>query len=101
MKAVQVQYTVQPEYVEKNKDNIQKVMEALKANPIAGMLYSSYILDDEQTFVHINIAKDSETMSKLNDLPEFKEFRMGLKASNPVSPPKPTNLNSVGAGFEL
>jgi len=102
MKAVKVQYTVQPEFVEENKKNIQKVMSALNANPIVGMQYSSYT-DDENptTFIHINMAKDGDTMSKLNDIKEFTEFRMALKASQPVSPPKQTTLNIVGAGFTI
>jgi len=82
MKAVKVQYTVNPEYVETNKRNIQKVMDALLRNPIAGMQYSSYTdKDHPNTFIHINMAKDDETMSKL--------------------PPKQTTLDLVAAGFNL
>ena len=73
-----------------------------KKNPIEGMLYSTYTLEDDgQTFVHINICKDGETLSKLNDVEEFQAFRMGLKASNPISPPKQSKLNFVGAGFDI
>jgi len=102
MKAVKVQYTVKAEYVEENKKNIQKVMDMLKTNPIDGMLYSSYTdSENPNTFIHINIAKDEETLSKLSDIKEFTEFRMALKASEPISPPKQTNLELVAAGFEL
>lgn len=101
MKAVKVQYTVKPEYVEQNKANIQKVMEALKANPIDGMHYASFTLDDGQTFVHLNLAKDGETMSKLQEVQEFNEFRKALKASGPISPPKQEPLNLVAAGFDI
>lgn len=101
MKAVKVQYTVKPEYIEQNKANIQRVMEYLRSNPIDGMQYSSFTLDDGQTFVHINMAKDEETMNKLQQVEPFNEFRMALKESGPVSPPKSENLNLVDAGFEL
>ncbi len=102
MEAVKVQYTIKPEYLEQNKSNIRNVMNALKANPIDGMLYSSYTLaDDPNTFVHINICKDGETLSKINDLEAFQTFRSGLKASGPVSPPKASKLNLVGSAFEL
>ncbi|MEP4091565.1 hypothetical protein [Reichenbachiella sp.] len=102
MKAVKVQYTVKPEYVEENKENIRKVMDALKSNPIDGMQYSSYTDEDNPgTFIHINMAKDGDTMAKLTDVPEFTTFRMALKASEPVAPPKSTNLSLVGAAFEL
>ena len=101
MKAVKVQYTVRPEYVEQNKANIQKVMEFLKQNPITNMQYASFTLADDQTFVHINMAPDQATMDKLQDVEAFKEFRMALKASEPLSPPKSEDLNLVAAGFEL
>lgn len=101
MKAVKVQYTVKPEFVEQNKANIRRVMEAIRSQPVPGMHYASFTLDDGQTFVHINMAKDGDTMSKLNDFPEFGEFRKALKESGPLSPPKADDLTLVGAGFEL
>ena len=101
MKAVKVQYTVKPEYVEQNKVNIRKVMETLRANPIEGMQYASFTLDDGQTFVHINMANDQETLDKLQEVEVFNEFRIALKASGPLSPPNSENLNLVDAGFEL
>lgn len=101
MKAVKVEYTVKPEFVEQNKANIQKVMNAIKANPIEGMQYSSFMLDDGQSFVHINMAKDDASMSKLNEVEEFTAFRMALKASEPINPPKSFSLNLVASGFEI
>jgi len=102
MKAVKVQYTVKPEYVEENKQNIQKVMNALKANPIEGMQYSSYTdKENPNTFIHINMASDDETMAKLQQVQEFNDFRTALKASEPLSPPEHTDLDLVGAGFNL
>ncbi len=101
MKAVKVQYTVKPAYVETNKANIQKVMDKLRENPIKGMQYASFLLDDGQTFVHINMADDQETLDKLQEVTEFNAFRRALKASEPVTPPKSENLNLVAAGFEI
>jgi len=101
MKAVRVQYTVKREYVEQNKKNIKAVMDALKANPIDGMYYSSYQLADGVSFMHVNFAKDDSTMSKLNDVQAFNDFRMALKASGPVSPPNGEDITLVGAGWKL
>ncbi len=101
MKAVRVKYTVKPEYVETNKANIRKVMDALKSNPIAGMQYASFTLDDGNTFIHINMAEDQATLDKLQGVEAFNEFRTQLKASSPISPPQSENLNLVAAGFEL
>ncbi|MEK6155292.1 hypothetical protein WIW50_18630 [Flavobacteriaceae bacterium 3-367] len=102
MKAVKLQYTVRPEYVEENKRNIQKVMDALLAHPINGMQYSSYTDNDNpNTFIHINMAKDAETMSELNNIKAFQEFRTALRESQPLSAPLATQLNLVAAGFKL
>ncbi len=101
MKAIRVQYTVKSEYIEQNKKNIQAVMQSLKENPIEGMYYSTYQLSDDNSFMHLNVAADDETMAKLNDVPAFNEFRKQLKASGPLSPPKAENLTFVGAGWEL
>lgn len=101
MKAVKVLYTVKPEFVEINKANIKKVMDVIKANPIKAMQYASFILDDGQTFVHINMAQDQETLNKLSEIEAFKSFQAALKASKPISPPKAENLNLVAAGFKL
>lgn len=102
MKAVKVEYTVNPEYREQNIKNIKKVMDVLLANPVEGMQYSSYTDgENPNTFIHINMAKDDETMSKLGEIKEFNDFRMALKASGPVSPPKQTKLDLAGAGFKL
>lgn len=102
MKAVKVQYTVKPEYVEENKRNIQKVMDALRTRPISGMRYASFTdADQSNTFIHINMAVDGETMALLNDVPAFLEFRKALKASGPLVPPKQTKLDLVGAGFDF
>jgi quinol monooxygenase YgiN len=102
MKAVKVQYTVKPEFIEQNKRNIEKVMAKLRENPIDGMLYSSFTDEtDPSTFIHINIARDASAFSKLNELGEFNAFRVALKESGPVSPPKQSNLNPVDAGFIL
>ncbi len=101
MKTVRVQYTVQQAFVEQNKKNIQAVMDVLKENPIEGMYYSSYQLADGNSFMHVNMAKDDETMSKLNEVETFTRFRMQLKASNPTNPPKAEVLSLVGTSWEI
>lgn len=100
MKAVRVQYTVKTEYVKQNKANIQLVMDDLHQNPIEGMNYSSYYLG-EGAFMHVNISKDSETMSKLNERKSFIEFRMALKNSQPTALPKSEDLELVGSNNNL
>ncbi len=101
MKSVKVTYQVKLEFVEQNKKNIQTVMNYLKDNPIKGMYYSSYQLDDEGAFMHINFAHDEVTMNKLNDVKAFVDFRMQLKASKPIEAPKSQEIELVGAGWNI
>lgn len=101
MKAVRVQYTVQPHYVEQNKKNIKAVMAALKAKPIEGMYYATYQMPDGTSFMHLNMAKDEATMARLNEVEAFQNFRAQLKASKPASPPRAEDISLVGANWEV
>jgi len=101
MRAVKVEYTVRPEFAGQNAANIRRVMDALRASPIDGMRYMAFTAEDGHSFVHINVATDDETLIKVAELPEFKEFQAALKASDPLSPPSPTKLDLVGAGFDF
>ena len=101
MKIVRVQYTVKPEFVAQNRANIEAVMSDLKRNPIEGMRYSCFLLPDGGSFMHLNIARDQTAIDELTGREPFKEFQKQLKASGPVSPPKPEDLTLVGAGIEM
>ena len=101
MKAVRVQYTVQPEFVEQNKKNIEAVMQALKDHPIEGMYYSTYQLPEGNSFMHVNVAQSAEILSQLNQVEAFNQFRMALKQSGPISPPNAEDLSFVGASWEI
>jgi hypothetical protein len=97
MKSVRVQYTVKKEYVETNKKNIRAVMNHLKNSPTEGMWYRAFLLEDGQSFMHINICTTEEIMNKLNEVDLFMKFRNELKASGPVSPPKSENIMMISS----
>jgi len=101
MKSVRVQYTVQPSYADTNKANIRKVMDALTANPIDGLIYFACTLDDGETFVHTVIAPDDAAQKQLSGIAELKAFQAALKESGPVSPPSPQNMNFISANFDV
>jgi hypothetical protein len=94
MKAIKVEYQVKESYVEQNKGNIKKVMDAMKSQNINSMVYSSYYLGDGR-FMHLNIT-NTENFGELNELQEFKDFQNALKASEPIEKPKATDLELVG-----
>ncbi len=101
MRAIKVEYTTKPEYVNTNKANIQKVMEELRAMGNVGVLYSTCVKEDGCSFVHFAISKDEEAAKIIPSLPAFKAFTSQLQAGGLVSPPQTTHLDLVGKSFDL
>ena len=101
MEAIKVQYTVRPEFVEENKANIQRVMDRLRAEPIEGIRYASFTLDDGNTFVHLNFFNNLPVLAEFQEMKELKAFLRGLKESEPLVPPKAERMDLVGAGFDF
>ncbi len=101
MEAVKVQYTVREDYVETNKRNIEQVMTDLRVMNNPGIKYSSFILDDGKTFVHLAMYPDKETASILSELESFKKFRAELKDSQPEAPPSAENMQLVASAWAI
>ena len=101
MNAVKVDYKVRPEFVEQNKTNIRRVMEALRSNPIEGLKCVAFIRDNDQAFVHLNIAKDETALAQFTEMAEYKTFQKALMDSAPLSPPSSEELDLLDAGFEI
>ena len=101
MKISRVQYTLQQSFVAQNKQNISKVMEELRSLNNPGIRYSSCVLDDGKTFMHLVICQDEEAFKVIGSLESFKHFQEELKASNPEVPPKPENLTLVGSSYDF
>ena len=101
MKAVKVEYTVNPEYVNTNKANIMKVMNELRALGDVGVLYSAYIKEDGCSFVHFSIHRDSEEPNIITSLAAFKAFSTQLKNEGLVTPAQAIKLEMVAKSFNL
>jgi len=100
MRAIKVEYTVKPEYVNTNKANIKKVMEELRSMGDIGILYSTYIKEDGVSFVHFSIHKNEENI--IPSLPAFKVFATQLKAEGLVGEqPKSLKLEMVAKSFDF
>lgn len=100
MKAVKVEYTVKPEYVETNKANIKKVMYELRALEDTGTLYSTYIKEDGISFVHFSIHSGEENI--IPTLASFEVLSTQLKAEGLAGEaPKALNLTMVAKSFDL
>ncbi len=101
MNAVKVTYTVKESYVETNKKNIANVMTALRALKNPDIKYSTFVLDDGQTFVHLVFRANETANEVLGQLPEFQTFQQQLRASEPISPPKPEDMELVASGWDF
>ena len=101
MIALRVRYTVKPTYVEHNKENIQQVMNDLKALGNPNTKYMSFLEEDGKTFMHFAMYPDQETADLLNTLSSFAKFRKELKESEPEIAPQLENLSMVGAGYNV
>jgi len=99
MKIVKVEYQVKSDFIETNKENIRKVMEAMKAKNSDTTNYASYNYG-EGNFMHFTVTS-SDNFSELTDLEAFKSFQKALKESEPIVPPKLYNLELVGSSNEV
>ena len=75
MISVIVSYTVNPEFVEQNKQHIQQFLKDLKALDTSGFEYNVYTKEDDLTFVHHSIYKDEKIQTEVLNVPSFKEFQ--------------------------
>jgi len=100
MKIIKVQYTVKPEYVEENKKKIKAVMGELKALNNPYVKYSSSILEDGKSFMHMVIYNGEEASHLPSSLDSFKDFQAGLKENLEV-PPKAETSEVVDSSYDL
>jgi hypothetical protein len=76
MRRVIVRYRVRPERVAENEALVRAVYaELAQARPL-GMRYSTQLLDDGCSFVHLHESDGSST--RLTELPAFEEFQREL-----------------------
>jgi hypothetical protein len=101
MKIVKVTYTVKPEYVEQNRQNIGNVMEELKKLNHAGINYHCCLQSDGKSFIHTAFFRSDEDEKLLLNLPVFKYFQEQLKANGPEIPPKQEFLILVGSSKDI
>ncbi|MEO6548641.1 MAG: hypothetical protein ABIN94_11600 [Ferruginibacter sp.] len=101
MKATKVEYTVKSEFAKQNSENISRVMSDLKQLNNADLKYSSFILDDEKSFVHFVMSNTEEAGKMLSNLDSFKKFQTDLKASSPEVLPIVKHIALVDSSYEI
>ena len=100
MKAIRVQYTVKDDFVETNHANVRAVMEELRGKGNVGVKYTTFVLGDGRTFVHVAIHRDEAAADIIPSLPAFHTFRTALK-DNVEVPPSSEEWTVVGTSYDV
>ena len=89
MITVKVTYTVKPEFVAHNKENINVFMADFRAMNNNDFRYNVYLGNDGVTFIHMSHYKNEDIQKQLLNTPSFQEFQRqrdesGLNGSHQV-----------------
>lgn len=76
MAATVVRYRVKPDQVQANVELVQAVYEELDAADPPGFRYSTFLLDDGVSFVHVAVLEGES--NPLPDLAAFRRFQAGI-----------------------
>lgn len=101
MKIVRVQYTTSPEYAATNQENIRQLVKELKALDHPGIKYSTHLLPDGKTFMHLDHFENEDAHLVLQSLKSFKKFASELMASKLEVEPKLELLSLVASTEDL
>lgn len=101
MKIVKVTYTVKPEFVSKNQENISAVMSDLRKINNAGIRYATYLGDDGKTFMHFAHFENDTLQQVLFDLQSFKSFQQQVKESSPEVGIKQEQMKLVASSYDI
>lgn len=97
MKIVRVHYTTTAEFAARNQENIAGIVAELKALNHAGIQYSTYLLPDGKTFMHLDHFESEEAHQVLTSLESFKKFDAELWTSQLEVEPKLELLSLVAS----
>lgn len=100
MIVVKVTYTVNSEYVNRNKEMIQAFLKDFKKLDHTQFLYSIFQSEDGKTFIHSSQYQNKEIQHILLKTPSFLHFQE-QRDKNLTCEPRIEFLNYVGASKEV
>lgn len=101
MITVKVTYTVKPEFVGANKENINKFLSDFKKMNPSEFRYNVYLQDDGRTFLHFSTYKNEEIQKEILNIESFKSFQEQRDKSGLDNTHKVEILSYVGSSFDL
>jgi hypothetical protein len=96
MSVTVVRYTVKPDRVQENAELVRAVYAELAEREPGGFRYTTSILDDGVTFVHVGIT-DEGVESPLPTVAAFKRFTESIGERCDVPPQASTSASIVGS----
>lgn len=96
MSKVIVKYKVKADKASENIDYIKKVFSALKESSPEGLRYTSFVLEDGLTFIHIASIETEDDSNPLMAIPEFQAFIADI-GSRCDEPPQPSPAEMIGS----
>ncbi|HEX6431421.1 MAG TPA: hypothetical protein VF008_27205 [Niastella sp.] len=101
MISVKVTYTVNPAFVQKNKENINVFMADFKNLDNNEFRYTVYLSGDGKTFVHLSHYNNESIQKQLLDVPSFKAFQQQRDESGLEGLPHIEVLQQVATSWEI
>ena len=101
MISVKVSYTVKPEFVEKNKQNINIFLNDFKKLVSANFLYNVYLQEDGLTFLHISMYEDEDVQHQVLHVPSFLQFQKERDESGLNNSHKLETLTFIGSSLSV
>jgi hypothetical protein len=101
MLSVKVTYTVKPQFVAQNKQNINAFLIDLKQLVHLEFMYNVFVKEDELTFVHMSIYENENVQKQILNTPSFKYFQEERDKSGLTNKPVIETLNLVGSSLSL
>lgn len=101
MITVKVTYTVKPEFVEANKENINIFLNDFKKLNPSEFRYNVYLEEDGKTFLHFSTYKNEETQKQILNIPSFKSFQEQRDKSGLDNTHKVEILSCIGSSFDV
>lgn len=98
---VKVTYTVKPDFVQKNQDNINLFMVDFKKMNINDFRYVAYLCGDGKTFVHLSHYNNEGIQKKLLQVPSFLSFQKQRDDSGLEGSPQIEVMQLVASSQDL
>ena len=98
---VKVTYTVNPEFVQKNQENIRHFMNDFKQLDSIEFRYDAYLCNDGKTFVHLSHYQNEKIQKTLLEVPSFKSFQEQRDVSGLEVSPQIDIMKAVGSSHDI